>query len=172
MTLRCAGSLPEPVVAQVSAIQKAMAGIEPRTEAFLQLQRQYFLTVEKYLDRGAGFCPFKDERCCQSVREDLKSLSESGWYLKHYVLMPNHLPALFHTNEKAETMKTLWAQWKGRTARECNRLLGRQGAFWHKDWFDRWMRNEAAAERTIRYIRNNPVKAGLVKDWRDFKWVE
>lgn len=72
---------------------------------------------------------------------------------------------------EAGRMKDLWARWKGRTARRCNEWLGRTGAFWHKDWFDRWMRNDAATERTVRYIRNNPVKAGLVKDWREYEWV-
>lgn len=115
--------------------------LKPEVQEFLHLQRQYFLTMEKYLDRGLGFCPFKDPRCCELTREALKSLSEAGWHLHHYVLMPNHIHALFRTDKNAETMKKLWAPWKRQTARECNALLGRTGAFWHKDSFDRWMPN-------------------------------
>jgi len=25
-------------------------------------------------------------------------------------------------------------------------------------------------DATVRYVLNNPVKAGLVKDWRDWRW--
>ncbi len=171
MTLRCVGSLPVPVVEQVADIRDALASVSPRSEEFAGLQRRYFLTVERYLDRGRGFCPFRDGNCCQHVREALESLSGSGWHLRHYVLMPNHVHALFRTDREAGRMKDVWARWKGRTARHCNALLGRTGAFWHKDWFDRWMRDDAATERTVRYIRNNPVKAGLAKDWREYEWV-
>lgn len=56
------------------------------------------------------------------------------------------------------------------TARESNRLLERQGAFWQAESYDRYIRNSEEWERTIRYVLNNPVKAGLVNDWREWPW--
>ncbi len=51
---------------------------------------------------------------------------------------------------------------KGRSARAINALAGISGRLWQPEWFDRWMRDEAEFEKCVRYIRNNPVKAGLV----------
>jgi hypothetical protein len=33
------------------------------------------------------------------------------------------------------------------------------------------MRDVEHEERTVRYIRNNTVKAGLVKDWKAWQWT-
>ena len=148
-----------------------MREVESNSEALDQLQRRYFLTLEKYLDRGIGFCPFRNEACCRAVMDALDGLSDLGWHWRHYVIMPNHLHVLLDTEPDAAAMKEIWGPWKGRTARACNRILGRRGAFWHKDWFDRWMRNATGTERAVAYIRNNPVKAGLVRDWKEFRWV-
>tara|TARA_B110000003_G_C16288574_1_gene393931 strand:+ start:482 stop:598 length:117 start_codon:yes stop_codon:yes gene_type:complete len=32
------------------------------------------------------------------------------------------------------------------------------------------MRHEGELTKTIRYIRNNPVKAKLVSEWSDYHW--
>ncbi len=149
-----------------------MCEIEPRSEGFIELQRRYFLTAEKYLDRGDGFCPFRNSSCCRIVIEAMKGLRDYGWRLRHYVIMPNHVHALVDTTADATSMKVVWQRWKGRTARRCNEALERRGTFWQKEWFDRWVRDEAEMLKTVEYIRNNPVKAGLVKDWQNFPWVE
>jgi len=49
-------------------------------------------------------------------------------------------------------------------------LLGRTGAFWHDDYFDRYMRDEDHLIRTVRYVEQNPVKAGLVDTDSDWNW--
>lgn len=53
--------------------------------------------------------------------------------------------------------------WKGFTAREINKLLGRGGTFWMDESFDHAVRSEAQLERFQTYIRLNPAKAGLAK---------
>ncbi|MCC5807418.1 MAG: transposase [Opitutales bacterium] len=169
-TIRCAESLPKEALQGIAEIHRSMNAVEPASEAFRLQQRRYFRTLEKYLDAGTGFCPFRDARCCVLVREALASLTEDGWIVRHFVLMPNHLHALIDTTQDAAPMKAVWRAWKGRTAREANRLLGRTGPFWQRDWFDRWMR-DPAAPRVVDYIRNNPVKAGLVQQWEDYPWL-
>lgn len=59
---------------------------------------------------------------------------------------------------------------KGWTARQCNLALGRRGQFWQHESFDHVVRNQAEWERVINYVVNNPVKAGLVENWQDWKW--
>ena len=58
---------------------------------------------------------------------------------------------------------------KGRSARECNLILSRSGSFWEHESFDHVIR-PGKFNATMRYVLNNPVKAGLVKRWRDWPW--
>jgi REP element-mobilizing transposase RayT len=60
---------------------------------------------------------------------------------------------------------------KGRSARYCNQELGRSGAFWHHESYDHVVRNQEEYERIAWYIANNPVKAGLVENWEDWKFT-
>ena len=57
---------------------------------------------------------------------------------------------------------------KSYTAHEANKILGRSGQFWQPESFDRYIRNQKHFLSVIRYIENNPVKAGLClrpEDW-------
>jgi len=59
---------------------------------------------------------------------------------------------------------------KRHTARQANMKLGRSGAFWQQESYDRVVRDAEELERIIGYVLYNPVKAGLVEDWRDWPW--
>jgi REP element-mobilizing transposase RayT len=67
----------------------------------------------------------------------------------------------------ADALKKL----KGVSAYECNKLLNRRDAFWQHESYDHVIRDEAELERTVWYILENPVKAGLCSHWRDWKWT-
>jgi hypothetical protein len=60
---------------------------------------------------------------------------------------------------------------KGSTARACNLVLKRSGPFWNHESYDHYVRNEQELERTIKYILNNPVKAELVEEWKDWQFT-
>jgi len=51
------------------------------------------------------------------------------------------------------------------------KLNSEKRSFWRGDYWDTFMRDVEYAERTVRYIRNNPVKAGLVEDWKAWPWT-
>ncbi len=59
---------------------------------------------------------------------------------------------------------------KRHSARECNRLLGRTGSFWQDENYDHYIRDESEWMRTLRYVINNPIKAGLVEEWQQWPW--
>ncbi len=69
------------------------------------------------------------------------------------------------------SMAEMVGRWKQFTATQVNRMLGRSGPFWQADYWDTYMRDEEHQERTVRYVRSNPVKAGLVAEWRDWPWT-
>jgi REP element-mobilizing transposase RayT len=54
------------------------------------------------------------------------------------------------------------------TARELNKLLGRQGQFWQNGFYDHRCRNEKELYDLCLYIEHNPVRRSLVvaaEDW-------
>src|SRR5438477_10464355 len=59
---------------------------------------------------------------------------------------------------------------KSYTANEANKVLKRSGAFWDTESYDHVIRDEREYHRVIAYVLNNPVKAGLVSNWRDWPW--
>jgi putative transposase len=60
---------------------------------------------------------------------------------------------------------------KGSTARGANRILGRTGQpFWQDESYDHYLRNSPQVNRTIAYIEENPVSAGLVESAERWRW--
>jgi REP element-mobilizing transposase RayT len=49
-------------------------------------------------------------------------------------------------------------------------LGGRSGGFWARDYFDRYIRDDAHLAAVVRYVETNPVKAGLVERPEDWPW--
>ena len=81
--------------------------------------------------------------------------------------MPNHIHSLFRLFEGFE-LSGIMHSLKSYCAHEANKLLKRSGQFWMADYFDRYIRNERHFYRAVKYIENNPVKAGLCtkpSDW-------
>ena len=60
---------------------------------------------------------------------------------------------------------------KGSTARAANLILGRTGQpFWQDESYDHYLRDARQLVKTIRYIEENPVSAGLVDKAEYWKW--
>ena len=90
-------------------------------------------------------------------------------YTMHsYVVMPNHVHLLV-------TPKVCAWEWlrpmKAFTGYEALRILNLSGLpFWQDESCVHLVRNAVERERVIRYIEENPVKAGLVSVPEDFRW--
>ena len=83
--------------------------------------------------------------------------------------MPNHVHVLVFVTMMP--MAEFTKNWKGYSAYACNKLLNRAGvSFWADDYWDTYMRDAEQERRTARYIENNPVKAGLVRNPMDWQW--
>ena len=57
---------------------------------------------------------------------------------------------------------------KGCTARKINDLMNRKGKLWQKGYRDFVMDNIEAINQKLRYIEENPVRAGLAKDVKNY----
>ena len=82
--------------------------------------------------------------------------------------MANHLHLVVDVRDTP--LSQLMKRWKGGTAHDANLLLGRRGAFWQEDYFDTKIRDAAHLAHAIRYVEQNPTKAKLVGDPRDWPW--
>ncbi|HYW73289.1 MAG TPA: transposase [Pyrinomonadaceae bacterium] len=129
----------------------------------IALQRR----IDKYLDRGHGEAFLKDSRIAELVQNDLLDFDKKVWRLSAWVVMPNHIH-LLATRFEQSTLAGIMQSFKSLTSHKANHLLHRRGSFWMADYFDRYIRNREHFVQTIRYIEDNPVKAGLcerAEDW-------
>jgi REP element-mobilizing transposase RayT len=130
--------------------------------------RQRRALLEAWLDLGHGVCHLRDAHIAAIVAAALRHFDGTRYRLIAWVVMPNHVHVLFEVG--STPMAKVVQGWKRHTAREANQLLGQNGAFWQPDYWDTYMRGDEHQQRTIRYIRNNPVKAGLVTEYQDWPW--
>ena len=67
-------------------------------------------------------------------------------------------------------LSELVKSWKGFVAREANKVLGRSGAFWEREYLETVITDEDHRQTAVRYIENNPTKAKLVLNPKDWPW--
>lgn len=173
VTVRCHDSLPSAVVHRLREVNDQLKQIKPASPAFAQMQRQYFVTMEKFLDRGIGEAPLAYQEAAQVLKDCLESLPNGTAIVSHYTIMPNHWHALIESMPGTPLdLHATMALLKGTSARAINKAIGRSGPLWQREWFDRWMRDDAEWTKCRDYIRKNPVKVGLVRDWRKHPWTK
>ena len=92
-----------------------------------------------------------------------------GHYVLHaFVIMPNHVHLLA---TPAVVLPKLTKSLKGITAKRANEMLGLTGSpFWQEESFDHLVRREREFEKIRNYIEGNPVRAGLVREAREYRW--
>jgi REP element-mobilizing transposase RayT len=151
-----------------------------------KLNYEWFLKCEEILHREAvGPTWIRDDRVAGEVVENLHRLDGDAYRLDAFTVMSNHVHTVFRLLVSEELMAEILRSQnalggipalskimhtiKGRTARACNLILGRSGAFWEHESFDRVIRS-GKFHKTISYVLNNPVKIGLTGKWEDFRW--
>ena len=158
-------------------------------KSLVDFQRRWFVKFEEILHQAeTGPTWLKDEQIARVVADALHKRDGEVYRLDAYCIMSNHVHAVFAPFLSfAELRETLLPEGlrfisknppldvilkslKGYTAWEANRALGRKGTFWQPESYDHVVRDEAEFHRIVKYVLENPVKAGLVKNWRDWKW--
>ena len=159
LTYRLYDSLPDIVLKK---IKKELEIRKPE-----DIERETMILAEKYLDRGYGQCFLRQRAVANIVRESVKKFDRLRYLMFAWVIMPNHVHLLLRPLA-GFALETIVHSFKSYTALQANRALGREGPFWMREPFDRFIRDEEHYYRTFRYIENNPVKARLCarpEDW-------
>ena len=180
---------------ELKRLRKAARGSQtPETDDCVQraeqFQREWFAKFEDTLHKAeSGPMRMKDDDVAAKVAESLHRLDGDAYFLDAYCVMSNHVHTVFKPllseAELSESfddgghlvflsdhagLSKIMQSLKGRSARESNLALSRAGQFWEHESFDHVVRPGKLAA-TIKYVLNNPVKAGLVNDWRDWRWT-
>lgn len=86
------------------------------------------------------------------------------------VVMPDHVHALLRITD-GSSLSAITHSIKSYSANQINQRNGRSGPLWQDESFDHIVRDAVSWQEKFDYIRNNPVKAGLVKAPGEYGWV-
>jgi REP element-mobilizing transposase RayT len=161
VTFRLGDSLPRARLDQLKAQRDAWqrAHPDPSEDDWQAYLRDHMTGIEKWLDQGHGACVLSKAGIADAVREKLHNFDGERYELFAHVVMANHVHAVVRPFEEFTLEDTLKG-WKGCSARDVNRALGRKGALWQEETFDRIVRDTPHLRKVVRYIQKNPEKAG------------
>jgi REP element-mobilizing transposase RayT len=131
-----------------------------------RLARLFSERVDRHLNAGRGACHLKNPEVAQLVSTALYRFNDVRYILACWCIMPNHVHVIVKPLGENPLSRILHS-WKSFTALEANKVIGRKGTFWETEYFDHIIQDEDELDQQIRYILDNPLKAGLT----DWKWV-
>lgn len=171
ITFRLADSLPPPILEKIAERHRILeaartSGARLLPEQKAELAEYSPRQMEAFYDRGFGSCALADQRVAGAVAAALRFRDGKHYRLLAWCIMPNHVHVVARLLPGAD-LATVLKSWKQFSSRTANQVLGQKGRFWQREYYDRLIRNEEEYCRAIRYVVENPLKAGL-KNW---PWV-
>jgi REP element-mobilizing transposase RayT len=156
--------------------------------------------LEAYLDKGRGKAWLRRPDIAAVCEGALRHFDRERYTLKAWCLMPNHIHVLVlvTTVPMSDFVKS-WKGYTARRSNQllargncCPQQRQHaptstasespsspqplspadvpSSSFWAEGYWDTYMRDADQERRTIRYIENNPVKAGLARSPREWPW--
>jgi putative transposase len=98
--------------------------------------------------------------------EILRTASPEGVAIPVYCFMPDHLHLLVEGTREDTDIRRFVHQAKQRSGYEFSRSYG--GRLWQPSWYDHVLRDEEATPGVIRYILENPIRAGLARSFQEY----
>lgn len=127
----------------------------------MERARLIFSNMERHLDCAPKISHLVNTDVARMITDAIAHRHKSGqWEMIAYSIMPNRLHIFYKSPLRMKPLLTKFKHW---TASRANKSLGLTGRFWQEEWFDHWSRSAEQNDGIVRYIRNNPAKAGLVE---------
>ena len=126
----------------------------------------YFVTASTYKHQASLDNPDVQKRLIDFAEEGEKL----GAWLGAYVLMPDHL----HLFVVVDAERLTLSEWMKSLKNSLSKVLREKCAsspHWQKGFFDHILRSEDSYSEKWDYVRENPVRAALVKHWRDWPFI-
>jgi REP element-mobilizing transposase RayT len=106
---------------------------------------------------------------CEPVHDAFRTFClnspQHGAWIGRYVLMPDHLHLFLSV---VEISLSNWLKSLKNALSKTLRTAGQEGPHWQKGFFDHLLRSRESYSQKWDYVRENPVRAGLVaipEDW-------
>lgn len=150
-------------------------------EAYAASDCDFFFTLCAY-DRAAA--PFLRKPIAESVVESLLwTKRRNDWTLQCYCLMPDHLHFIARLPERdfgdfdagacgivPKGILDHVGNFKKYTTTQIWWRHGGRDELWQRSSYDQVIHYNRSVEPAVRYVLNNPVRKGLVQDWRDYPY--
>jgi REP-associated tyrosine transposase len=171
ITIHLSGAIPREGRERLRKISADLAREHRDAPQWITLQRMIFQEMECWLDHSRWSPHFSIADVAKMAVDAIEHRNDRGdWRTLSYVVMPTHLHLFCELGPRG--LKTTVEDFKRWTGHHGAKLLPVTAAdsFWQREWFDHWSRSDAEDERIVAYIRNNPVKAGLVSDHQQWPY--
>ena len=173
LTYRLFGSIPKSVIDKLNYKSQLLTnqnGKRNHADA-KSLDSKYFHLFDSVLDKAPNE-PYwlSNSSVGQIVYDSLKYQDGKQYDLWSFTIMPNHVHSLLTLKANSLNLEEILRHHKRYTARQGNKILQRSGHFWEAETYDHVVRDEIEFANILSYILTNPVKAGFVKKWDDWKW--
>jgi putative transposase len=127
---------------------------------------RYFVTIATFGSRPY----FEDGRYVESCVVLLKELSVSyNFGMLAYCFMPDHLHLLIEGKEENSDFRGFISMFKQKTNFHFKKIEG--NPLWQKDYYEHVLRRDEDAIQVVKYILNNPVRKGIVADYKDYPFI-
>jgi len=126
--------------------------------------------MDDYLDRNSnGINWLRNEKIRLETISSINFNNKRLYSVIAFCIMPNHVHLIINTfNYPYTPLGKILKSIKQFSATQANKILKQEGQFWQHESYDHIVRNRNELAARINYVKNNPVKAGLVSSWR--KW--
>ncbi|SRR5581483_7185028 len=91
-------------------------------------------------------------------------------WIHQMVVMPDHMHLIL-TPYDDWNLSLIMQRLKGTSSHLVNRAAGRRGPLWLGESFDHILRSSESLSKKIEYVRENPVRRGLVTRAEDYPWL-
>lgn len=133
-------------------------------------QKKIFKKYDSLLDKPSNKIQYlKQPEIIEICKSSLHYYDGKEYKLICYCIMPNHVHTVFELMSKVRNVGDILGSIKKYSARKSNAILHQKGSFWQAESFDRLIRDEIELYFAVKYVLLNPVNAGLVENWRDWK---
>jgi putative transposase len=110
---------------------------------------------------------FAQPELAEAAMEILRAQSrKTGVVVYGYCVMPDHVHLVISPSDGCDLVSFV-GQYKILVQR-VGWSKGVQGTFWQKSFWDHFLRSDEPLGRVVEYVLANPVRKGMVEDWRDY----
>ena len=103
-----------------------------------------------------------------AIEEWRTAYERHGWHVGRFVLMPDHVHFFASGGPSAKKLEQCIAKWKEWTSKRILPVLQRPSPLWQPRFFDHLLRSDESRSQKWDYVKNNPVRAGLVAQAADW----